>query len=896
MGIAAPDPGSGGNYRPGGAGVSSNNVRARAAFGGGPLWVPRSKFGCPAVPVRAIARPRLGEVLAQPDWRVALVAGGPASGKTVAVAQWFQTLGPIAREWVTLDAGDDRPERFWLTIILALERAVPGAFAQAVASAADVHRLPPEFLGRLLTAWSAAEDPLVLVLEDVHHLRRPEITEDLGFVVEHLPGPSRMLLTSRADPSLPVSRWRGRGWLAELRQRDLALTLPETAELFTALGEYRLSGSDVEELWRHTEGWVAGLRLAAAGLKDRTDVSAAVAEFSGRTPLVADLLADELLHRAPKDLSEFLLRTSVADVLDAELCDALSGRTDSADVLRQMEADLQFVMATGPDGDSWRYHPLLAEMLRSELQAHHPQEWPGLNRRAARILQARGDIAGAVRCLLAAGDTDRAFTIVSDAAYRRADLADTPGIAAFVNLFPQELVTESASRMLTYALMLGLSGQVAEAHAWLQRAQVRIGDQPQARAKDLATLDALRLLTFTGTAGAADEIDAGRRAVEAVEAGVDLGVVGARARMNLVRGYLLVDKPGEADSALHAGSPGDEIAALVLGPALAARIALRHGRLSEAERQATVALEAARAFGLGNHMGAADAHLAHAGVLIDRNEIAAAAETFRLLGEILRANSFARVDQVLLRLEKARVAAALDDFDGVFAILGEAGLLIEHVPRSALRCLVDAAAARWHLEAGQTRQAEELIGTLPAGLPAHTLLRARLDLAHGRFDALRARLRRASPATMRDRVAGELLLARAAIESGHDAAAHVMTAVGLAAPERLVRVFLEEGPAVARLARAAAESLGTQPGASLALALGSPRPARGTPRQPTVILTGRELVMLRYLPSHLTNAEIARECLMSVNTVKGHLKNIYAKLGVSSRAETVERARLLGLL
>jgi len=871
-------------------------VRARAVSGGAPLSVPRSKFGCPAVPVRAIARPRLLEVLAQPDWRVALVTGGPATGKTVSVAQWFGTLDPIAREWVTLDAGDDRPERFWLTFVLALERAVPGAFAQAVAAAADVHRLPSGFPGLLLTAWSAVTDPLVIVIEDVHHLRSPEINEDLSFVIEHLPGRSRVLLTSRADPRLPVSRWRGRGWLAELRQRDLALTPAETAELFAALGEHRLTTSDVERLWRHTEGWVAGLRLAAAWLRDRADVSAAVAEFSGRAPMVADLLADELVHRAPRELSEFLLRTSVADVLDAELCDALSGRSDSGDVLRRMEADLQFVMATGPGRDTYRYHPLLAEMLRSELLTHRPDEVAGLNRRAAGILQARGDIAGAVRCLLAAGDSDRAFSIVFEAAYRRADLSDTPGIAAFVSLFPQELVTESASRMLTYALMLGLSGQLAEAHAWLQRAQIRISDEPEARAKDVAALDALRLLAFAVSAGAGDEIDAGRRAVEAVEAGLDLGVAGARARMNLVRGYLLVDKPGEADSVLRAGSPGDEIAALVLAPALAARIALRQGRLCEAERQAKAALRAAHAFGLDTHPGALDAHLARAGILIDRNELADATAAFALLDQIIEANPFTLVYHVLLQLEKVRVAAALNDFDNVFATLREAGKLIDHGPRSALGRLVDAVAARWHLEAGETRQAEELIGALPDGSPAHTLLRARLDLACGRFDAVKARLGRVSPATMRDRLNGELLLARAAIESGDDAGGHVMLAVGLAAPEHLVRVFLEEGTTVARLARAAAESLRTEPGTSLSVALGSPPRSRGIPREPTPILTDRELSVLRFLPSRFTNAEIAGACYMSVNTVKAHLKKIYAKLGVPSRAAAVERARLLGLL
>jgi LuxR family transcriptional regulator, maltose regulon positive regulatory protein len=870
-------------------------VRARAVPASGLLSVSRSKFGCPAVPVRAIARPRLGELLAQPDWRVALVTGGPATGKTIAVAQWFQNLDPIAREWVTLDASDDRPERFWLTFAVALEGAVPGAFAQAVVSATNMRGLAPEFFDRLLTAWSAVTDPLVIVLEDVHHLRSPQITEGLGFVAEHLPGHSRILLTSRVDPQLPVSLWRGRSWFAELRQRDLAFTLPETAELFAALGERRLTAGEVEELWRHAEGWVAGLRLAAAGLKDRADVSAGVAEFSGRSPMVADLLAEELLRRAPKELSEFLLRTSVAEVLDAELCDALSGRSDSAEVLQGMEADLQFVMATGPGRDTWRYHPLLAEMLRWELHTHRPEEAEELNRLAAAILQARGDIAGTVRCLLAAGDTDRAFSIVFNAAYHRADLSDTPGIAAFVNLFPRELVTESASRMLTYGLMLGLSGELAEARAWLQRARIRIDNEPEPRPEDVATLDALRLLAFAVSAGTGDGIDAGRRAVEAVEAGLDLGVAGARARMNLVRGYLLADEPGEADAVLRAGSPGDEIAALVLGPALAARIALRHGRLSEAERRARTALEAAHAFGLDTHPGALDAHLALAGALIDRNEVADAAAEFRLLDEVIQANPFTVVYQVLLRLEKVREAAALDDFDDAFATLHEAGQLIDHIPRSPLRCLVDAAAARWYLQAGRIGEAEELIGALPDAGPAYTLLRARLDLARGRFGAVRSRLGQADLATMRDRLAGELLLARAAIESGADAAAHVTAAVTLAAPERLVRVLLEEGEVIARLARAAARSLGTEAGASLSVALGAPARSRPAPHPPAPVLTDRELSVLRYLPSHLINAEIARECFMSVNTVKTHLKRIYAKLGVASRAEAVERARLLGL-
>ncbi len=210
---------------------------------------------------------------------------------------------------------------------------------------------------------------------------------------------------------------------------------------------------------------------------------------------------------------------------------------------------------------------------------------------------------------------------------------------------------ESASRDASYALMLELAGRAAEARAWLQRAQLRIGDDPRAPAGDIATLDLLRLLTFAISAGAGDEIDAGRRAVEAVEAGMDLGVAGAWARTNLVRGYLLVDKPGEAAEVL-----GWAARAMRSRP-LPSRRWPRGSRcgkagLSVAEHEATVALDAAAAFGLDTNPGVVDARLALAGTLIDRNEIAAALAEFQLLDEVIEANPFTLVHEVLLRLER----------------------------------------------------------------------------------------------------------------------------------------------------------------------------------------------------------------------------------------------------
>ena len=290
-----------------------------------------------------------------------------------------------------------------------------------------------------------------------------------------------------------------------------------------------------------------------------------------------------------------------------------------------------------------------------------------------------------------------------------------------------------------------------------------------------------------------------------------------------------------------------------------------------------------------------DAHLAVAAALVDRNELGQVNTTFHRLEQILHANGFARVYQVLLRLEKVRVHGALHEFDNLFAALREARKLIEDTPQTALQHSINAAAARWHLEVGETAQARELIDTLPAGSAAHTILSARLDLATGRPDAVKDRFEVAPPTMMRDQLTAKLLMARAAVESGEDPAGSVRAAVELAAPEGNVRAFLDEGTTVTRLARAAAQSLGTEAGTMLSVALGSPAPSRAQ-RRPTAVLTDRELTILRYLPTRLTNDEIARECLLSVNTVKAHLKSIYTKLGTTSRAQSIDRARLLGLL
>jgi len=334
----------------------------------------------------------------------------------------------------------------------------------------------------------------------------------------------------------------------------------------------------------------------------------------------------------------------------------------------------------------------------------------------------------------------------------------------------------------------------------------------------------------------------------------------------------------------------------VLAPALAARIALRYGRLSEVESHAKTALRSARAFGVENHVGTLDAHLALAGLLIDRNDLAGVITIFERIDELTEANPGARVYRVLVQLERARVAAALGDVDTLCSIIRWAHKNVDHLPLSVLRRSVDAVAARWYLEFGEPKQAEELLVRIPDNAPAHVLLSGRLDLARRHFDTLQARLEAVTFESMRDNLIAELLLTRAALESGGETETHMARAVELAAPEGLVRVFFEEGIPVVRIARSIAESVGTEAAAGLALGLGAPPRSHATASQSIVRLSEREATVLRFLPTRLSNAEIASECLMSVNTVKTHLKGIYSKLGIASRALAVERARLLGLL
>jgi LuxR family maltose regulon positive regulatory protein len=841
-----------------------------------------------------IPRQRLAEQLARPDWRVALITGGPGAGKTVLASQRFESLAGTCRAWVTLDSEDDHPERFWLQVGSALRHAVPEHFVgrdlfPPIRRSRGTDALAADLI---LNAASIGEP---LVLDQFDRIRNPSILQEITALIEQMPTDMQLIITSRVDPAVPIAQWRARSWLLELRQHDLAFTPDEAAALFASNGEHRVSDEDIGELVSRTEGWVAALRIALLSMKNSDDGATTAQTFSGRNRMIADLLVTEVVDRQPATVQQFLVQTSVAKHLDADLCNVLTGRDDSDEILRSLEAEICFVVAND-ERTSYRYHQLFAELLRVELERRYPGSSADLHKKAAEHLEARGDVTEAIGHYLTVGERDRAFDLAFAAAFERWDNDDVAAAAAWIDVFPPEYLAETADRMLTYGFAVSVCGRLDEATAWLDRAEHLLQTAPNPSERDLRHADALRVIQF-GTSGAPERgIECGLRAVAAIADGLDLGTVGDRARVNLARSYLLVDEPDAAAEVLSVEEIGDSIATLLLAPAIRARIAVRRGELHRALEEAARALNAASALATPRHFGTLDALIARTAVQTERNELSDAAESIGQIRALMERHPDSPGYDILTRVDQVRVAAAVSGLDDAFAMVDEARTYLGDRQLPGVRRIIDTVEARWRIESGELRRAEDLIHTLPPTWAQRALLGARLSLVNEHPEETIEQLADATFVMLPDRLTANVLVARALVEVSPDEAPSAFArSVELAIDEGFVRLFLEEGPATARHVRMAADALGTPAGTRLAAALGAPSKPRVLPAPP-MLLSERESAVLRYLPSRLTNKEIADECYISVNTVKTHLKGIYTKLGASTRSEAVDRARRLQLL
>lgn len=841
----------------------------------------------PPAPRRPVARPRLLPAYLRTSAVPLTIISGPAGcGKTVAARQCVDAVAHPAA-WVSLDAEDDET-RFWQYVVEALRRALP---AFALEGPTDVAGGSAAFLGELLNALDRAAEPVVLVLHDLH-LVRAAVHDDLAFLVAHAPAPLRVVVVTRAAPPWPLARWRVGGDLNEIGQDELRFREAEVAELLAGEG-LELADDERELLAQRTEGWAAGLRLAALAVAGQDDRVEAVRRFGGEDRMVVDYFESEVLDREAHEVREFLLSTAVLDRFDVELCRAVSGRPDADALLRHVvEANL-FVVPLDPRREWFRYHQLFAATLRHELEVHAPERVAGLHRAAAVCHTDHGDAELAVRHLVASGARDEAFELVVAG---RDDEAGPQGWrGGWLDRFPPGYVAEDAGRMLDLAAALVADGRFEESELWIERAG-RALERAGAPAGRRAHLLALSAVCRAGRGDAERGVEEGLAALAAADDQIEGDPVLERLPVHLARSLLLLDDLPGAERMCERLTPTgvSDTVSMLLRPGVCARIAARSGDLRRAEALAQRVLVGADKLGAPSHSSTLDARLASATVELDRDRLPeAAAELDRVRAVARQRNAIPYA--VLAHLEHARVTAARAGAGEGLSALAAARRLEELARGQALARRIDALEARLCIESGDLARAAALLRYLPAG-PGRGLLEARFDLASGFPDVARSRIASMSFATRRERIAAALLTARALVGADRAAAERYLAqALDLAGPEGFVRPFLEEGRDVATVLRGVTRSAPAPlPGRLVAALAGRSGPSRREGSDEP--FSERERSVLRYLPSRLTNQEIAGELYISLNTLKTHLKSIYRKLDAGSRAEAVAAARRAGLL
>jgi LuxR family maltose regulon positive regulatory protein len=741
--------------------------------------------------------------------------------------------------------------------------------------------------------------PGLIVLDDFHLTAVPP-AEMVGFISD-LPASVRLVISSRADPPFSLSRMRLHGTLLELRQADLAFTSAETTEALAAL-DLPVDDDDIERLHKVTEGWPAGVHLLGISLRDQPERRLDLAGLAADDRNLADFLLNEVVDRQRPEVREFLMATAELASFDPELCDEVMDRSDSAALLDEVRSANLFLVEDTGAAARFRYHHLFHDFLRLRLAAGGPEAARELHRRAGEVFARRGDHAEAVRHYLDAGAVDAARDLLAGQITSALTL-DLDGGATVARRWLTEhgddQLQGDTSGFLECTMALHVGGAVEEAELWLRRWRDREAELDHTTQVLLHGAWSFHHV-FVGDPMAA--LSEARRAGALIE---QEPVASRWSDSLLVLDLQALVWLGDHESVRRVVASALErpslppALALVRLPAAHAQADLAAGELQAAHAEATRALRSADDLGLPDlHFGRAEPELILAALDLERDDLDEATDR---LERVMRIVEQRRPPiEVLAHLTLAAVAEARGDPVAAEQCIGRARAA---QPRASqvVTARIDEAAARVALRRGDGTGARELIERLPAGSIAHVLA-ARLALAQDDTTTALDHLGRLDPtgADRRSRIEQGVLRALATSRTDRDRATRGLAAtLELSRPEGFHRTLVAEGPPLWDLLEAlpAHGHTADHVGQLLATARRTV-PATLAVDQGSLIdpLSERELTVLRYLASRLDSSEIAAALYLSVNTVRTHVKAIYRKLAVSSRADAVARARDLGLL
>jgi LuxR family maltose regulon positive regulatory protein len=915
----------------------------------------RTKLNIPPLRPNLVSRPRLIERLNQGlqlGHKLTLVSAPAGFGKTTLVANWLNQLAIDKTAWLSLDETDNDPTRF-LTYFIAALQTIESDLGEGALTALQSPQ-PPAMevvLTTLINQINAIPDTSVLILDDYHLIAAQPVHDVLTFLLEHLSGNMHLVVATRSDPPLLLARFRGRGQLTELRETDLRFTRDEAGQFIKVVMGLDLSADDLSALTARTEGWIAGLQMAAVSMQSREhsdDVTSFIQAFTGSNRFILDYLVEEVLESQPDSIQTFLLHTAVLERLTAPLCDAVLGSADvkaqerreqtfatSQDTLEQLERANLFIVPLDDERRWYRYHHLFADLLRNQLNRNHPGLRLTLHRRASQWFEQEGLIPEAMGHAIATEDFDRAATLLEPLVSPLLNESRPAALLSLMARLPDETIAARPWLCVHAAWAYFLTWQFDPIEPLLQAAEARLPDNVEAQpSQTFANNTRIRSRIVTLRAFWAQwQGELARATALSHEAlkGLDEDDLQLRSVLETNLGDICVIRGDLVSARQHlkksvtAGKAAGNFYAAVCAVSRLAELEAIQGRLHQAVKTYLQAIRLGVEWGGGKPMpGTGRAHVGLAQVLYEWNELDEAA---RHLRRGIRLGKQCGEQEVVLAgvLTLARLRQAQGKADATTEALERAEAIARRDSGILYANLVSSWQARTSLAQGDLTAARRWADSQESTLdvsdipdfrleePGLTLVRVRIAQASPRGTARGGRVEEATrlleqlllAAEAGGRVARviEIQMLRAlALQAGSDvdqAMIPLEQALSLAEPQAYVRIFLDEGSPMARLLyEAAARKIAPQYTGKLLASFGgedSLQPSTSDPEPLIEPLSNRELQVLQLIAEGLSNQEIASKLVLSLNTVKGHTRKIYGKLGVNSRTQAVAKAEALGI-
>ncbi|MDJ0707777.1 MAG: LuxR C-terminal-related transcriptional regulator [Leptolyngbyaceae cyanobacterium MO_188.B28] len=888
-----------------------------------------------------VSRLRLIDLI-HPKRKLTLVSAPAGFGKTTLLAEWAAAVPTRPVAWVSLDQSDNDPALFWTYLITALQKIQPSLGERSLSLLQSPQ--PPSIesvLMTLLNELTAVEEDCVLILDDYHVIETQAIHGGIGFLLGHLPPQMHLIIASRADPPLSLARLRSRGELTELRVSDLRFTPDEAAAFLNQGMGLEISAVEVSALEQRTEGWIAGLQLAALSMQGREDIPDFVAAFSGDDRYIVDYLLEEVLQRQPERVRRFLLQTAILERLSGSLCDAVTDQNDGQEMLETLERGNLFIIPLDNKRQWYRYHHLFADVLQAHALMEWPERMPGLHGRAGEWYEQNGLFSDAIRHALAAHDFERAAGLIEQMwpTMRRRQRETT--VLGWITSLPDSLIRNRPVLSVAYALVLLNDGQLDAVEARLQDAErclaadsqdplaVVVTDDTQLQSLPASIANA-RAYRAQALWDVSSTVTYAQQALELLPEDEEYERGTTAALLGLA--YWTSGRPEAGYRSFAEGLAIFKQMGLpqiaIGGTLILAQMSMAQGRLHRAINICEQSLQLAAEQGGPVLPGTPELYLALSEVRYEQGDLAAASQVL-LSGETLRQQASLSGAKFLWWVVQARLKAAEGDLETALDQLHEAERLYHRasIPVPDVRPV---AALRARLWVRQGRLTEALGWVSDRGLSVDDelsylheyehLTLARVLIAQYRRDCidnaldqaigLLTRLLETAEAEERTGSIIEILVVQAlAYEAKGDLAGAISSlerALTLAEPEGYVRIFVEPGTPMMQLLREAiTRSITPTYTTRLLTALetwGQPQDDAPTASvvpspQPLIEpLSQRELDVLRLLNTELSGPEIARELVVALSTVRTHTKRIYSKLNVTNRRAAVKRAAELNLI